>query len=412
MVEAQCLCRSAWRKSDKSNKKRRASTESETQTPHLYHCFLSFWETLILSFKHVYACGPKTALTKLRFLSRWSLWWGGVGWVGDSNVPCTCTHFWCYATGCFSLTCTHVGCYVIDFPWSRTHVRCYASDGVGWGGLGTVTFLALAHIFDATQQDVSLWLAHTLDATSLTFLGLEHMWDATQVMRCKPIECRFFHGKMQNPLKSWPHFLQIFRQDNVCFAVAKITFFLEMLAPTSSVSGPPGCLCIRWTVESSKKGVKKSWDFSTRSTRKSDFHVFQLGPTPKTTPSGPVKPWKPRSKNAMHRWVAPVVLHVRKNKKIPLHPKTQVAPLNKFVKNSPTWNIWWQYWNLNVNSQAIVGERQGTKIRNPEPMLKDCTPPAALTLEKWHFGTSHLELASCRSVGGWKTVNKSKLTSH
>ena len=67
---------------------------------------------------------------------------GGVGWVGDSNVPCTCTHFWCYATGCFSLTCTHVGCYVIDFPWSRTHVRCYASDGVGWGGLGTVTFLA------------------------------------------------------------------------------------------------------------------------------------------------------------------------------------------------------------------------------------------------------------------------------
>ena len=130
----------------------------------------------------VFACGPQTAPTKLRFLSRWSLWWGGVGWVGDSNVPCTCTHFWCYATGCFSLTCTHVGCYVIDFPWSRTHVRCYASDGVGWGGLGTVTFLALAHIFDATQQDVSLWLAHMLDATSLTFLGLEHMWDATQVM--------------------------------------------------------------------------------------------------------------------------------------------------------------------------------------------------------------------------------------
>lgn len=42
MVEAQCLCRSAWRKSDKSNKKRRVSTESETQTPHLYHCFVSF----------------------------------------------------------------------------------------------------------------------------------------------------------------------------------------------------------------------------------------------------------------------------------------------------------------------------------------------------------------------------------
>ena len=108
------------------------------------------------------------------------------------------------------------------------------------------------------------------------------------------------------------------------------------------------------------------------------------------------------------RWVASCA----KNPEIPVAPKTQVALLHQFVKNSPTWNIWWEYWNLNVNSQAIIGERQDTKIRNPEPMLKDCTPPAALTLEKWHFGTSHLELTSCRSVGGWKTVNKSKLTSH
>ena len=98
-------------------------------------------------------------------------WWGGVGWVGDSIVPCTCT---------------------------------------------------------------------------------QNAWDVAQHLRFakwkkeadnKPIECRFFHGKMQNPLKSWPHFLQIFRQDNVCFAVAKITFFLEMLAPTSAVSGPPGSFC-------------------------------------------------------------------------------------------------------------------------------------------------------------------------
>ena len=84
--------------------------------------------------------------------------WGGVGWVGDDNVPCTCTHAWCYATGCFSRTCTHVGCYASDgvgwggddhvpctcthawcyatgcFSRTGTHVRCYASDGVGWGG--------------------------------------------------------------------------------------------------------------------------------------------------------------------------------------------------------------------------------------------------------------------------------------
>ena len=25
----------------------------------------------------------------------------GLGWGGDANVPCTCTHGWCYATSCF-----------------------------------------------------------------------------------------------------------------------------------------------------------------------------------------------------------------------------------------------------------------------------------------------------------------------
>ena len=26
--------------------------------------------------------------------------WVGVGWGGDDNVPCTCTHDRCYATSC------------------------------------------------------------------------------------------------------------------------------------------------------------------------------------------------------------------------------------------------------------------------------------------------------------------------
>ena len=44
--------------------------------------------------------------------------WSGVG--GDDNVPCTCTHVGCYA------------------------------GGLGWGG-GMITFLAPAHMLDATQ---------------------------------------------------------------------------------------------------------------------------------------------------------------------------------------------------------------------------------------------------------------------
>ena len=43
---------------------------------------------------------------------------GGVGWVGDDDVLCTCTHVTCYAT----------------------------AGVVGWGGLGMMTFFALAHM--------------------------------------------------------------------------------------------------------------------------------------------------------------------------------------------------------------------------------------------------------------------------
>ena len=37
--------------------------------------------------------------------------WGGVGWGGDVNVPCTCTHVWCYGDDVVPCTWTHVWCY-------------------------------------------------------------------------------------------------------------------------------------------------------------------------------------------------------------------------------------------------------------------------------------------------------------
>ena len=40
--------------------------------------------------------------------------WGGVGWGGDVNVPCTCTHVGCYGDDVVPGTCTHVGCYGDD----------------------------------------------------------------------------------------------------------------------------------------------------------------------------------------------------------------------------------------------------------------------------------------------------------
>lgn len=121
-----------------------------------------------------------------------------------------------------------------------------------------------------------------------------------------------------------------------------------------------------------KKGWQKSWDFSARSDTK-DHAIWTseaMEASKKMHCTGGLE----------HQSLQ---LHVRKNQKFPLHQKNTRCTFTSICENSPTWNIWWEYWNLNVNSQAIVGERQDTKIRNPEPMLKDCTPPAALTLEKW-----------------------------
>ena len=42
---------------------------------------------------------------------------------------------------------------------------------MGWGGVGMMTYIALAHMWDATQL-----------MGMMTYLALAHMWDATQLM--------------------------------------------------------------------------------------------------------------------------------------------------------------------------------------------------------------------------------------
>ena len=61
-------------------------------------------------------------------------WGGGVGWVGDDDVLCTCTHVTCYATagvvgwGAFGdddvlCTCTHVTCYAQVSHQNRQYAK-------------------------------------------------------------------------------------------------------------------------------------------------------------------------------------------------------------------------------------------------------------------------------------------------
>ena len=73
------------------------------------------------------------------FLMQGAFFWVGVGWGGDDDVPCTCTHVRCYAIGCFLHLHT---CLMLRHRMFLV--------GLGWGVVGMMTFLALAHMFDAT----------------------------------------------------------------------------------------------------------------------------------------------------------------------------------------------------------------------------------------------------------------------
>ena len=97
---------------------------------------------------------------------------GGVGWGGDDNVLCTCTHGWCYATSCFLhlhtwlvlrnimfLALAHmVGATQHHVSCTCTHGWCYATSCFlhlhTWSVLRNIMFLALAHMVGATQHHV------------------------------------------------------------------------------------------------------------------------------------------------------------------------------------------------------------------------------------------------------------------
>ena len=76
--------------------------------------------------------------------------WGGVGWAGDDDVPCTCTHVGCYATSWVGVGMMTF--CALDNLWDATQ-----HHGLGWGGVGMMTFCALDNMSDATQHHGLGW---------------------------------------------------------------------------------------------------------------------------------------------------------------------------------------------------------------------------------------------------------------
>ena len=116
----------------------------------------------------------------MKLLRGWCYASSGVGWGGDDNVPCTCTHGRCYANIMFLALAHMVGATQHHVSCTCTHGWCYATScflhlhtwsvlrnimGLGWGGVGMITFLALAHMVGATQHHMFLALAHMVGAT-------------------------------------------------------------------------------------------------------------------------------------------------------------------------------------------------------------------------------------------------------
>ena len=82
--------------------------------------------------------------------------WGGVGWGGDDDILWTWTHGGCYATVLVLSLHTwwmlrNCACLIIAHMVDATQL----CGGVGWGGVGMMTFFELEHMVDATQLCLS-----------------------------------------------------------------------------------------------------------------------------------------------------------------------------------------------------------------------------------------------------------------
>ena len=132
----------------------------------------------------------------------------GVGWGGDDNVLCTCTHGLCYATSCFLhlhiwfvlrniiflALARMVGATQHHFPCTCTHGRCYATSWFlhlhTWFVLRNISFLALARMVGATQHHFPCTLARIVFQYGVILKEKRFVATLTQLLQEKKADCQ------------------------------------------------------------------------------------------------------------------------------------------------------------------------------------------------------------------------------
>ena len=112
------------------------------------HTWLVLRNIMFLALAHMVGATQHHTWSVLRNIMGWG--GVGVGWGGDDNVPCTCTHGRCYATSYVSCTCTHGWCFATScflhlHTWLvlrniicflHLHTWSVLGNIMGWGGVG------------------------------------------------------------------------------------------------------------------------------------------------------------------------------------------------------------------------------------------------------------------------------------
>ena len=224
---------------------------------HIYIYTYMFIIVYINKYIYVYASGPKTVLVNRSFLLACvrRSWRGGVGWGGHVKVPCASSAACCYAA-------QMSGSVASLYTWRGGEFEKTVYRGMEKTSCHTGTI-------DAAWSDVKDFIPNSLCSKSKDLLLYVKCWPwrhanlhtHLQQKTISTMKRLLWKRKKEKPVnmlqwnESKTHTKRAFckilarefgtiRLADMSVSLWRIFFFLKNVAFTSTVSGPPGCICI------------------------------------------------------------------------------------------------------------------------------------------------------------------------